>query len=86
MMCIQKVEAWEHGGKLFSTERQALDAALSDIGARIVKEHHASPATGLLANKDAILRVLGRIDEIEAAEPKAEPAARFVDDAVAEAA
>jgi hypothetical protein len=88
-MCIKQVEAWEHGGKLFSTERQALDAALSDIGARIVKEHHASPATGLLANKDAILRVLGRIDElgVNVGMPiAAEPAARFVDDAVAEAA
>jgi hypothetical protein len=87
-MCIRKVEAFEHAGQLFATERQALDAALKDIGKKLVADHHANPAEGMLQQRDAILRVLGRIDEIEAevALPVAEPAARFVDDAVAEAA
>lgn len=85
-MCIKKVEAYEHAGQLFATERQALDAALKDIGKRVMTDHHANPAEGMLQQRDAILRVLGRIAEIEASQPKAEPAARFVDDAVAEAA
>lgn len=85
-MCIRKVEAFEHAGQLFATERQALDAALKDIGKKLVADHHANPAEGMLQQRDAILRVLGRIDEIEAALPKVEPAARIVDDAVAEAA
>lgn len=87
-MCIRKVEAYEHAGQLFPTERQALDAALKDIGKRIVTENHANPAEGMLQQRDAILRVLGRIAEIEAevALPVVEPAGRFVDDAVAEAA
>lgn len=85
-MCIRKVEAYEHAGQLFPTERQALDAALKDIGKRIVTENHANPAEGMLQQRDAILRVLGRIAEIEAASPRVEPAARIVDDAVAEAA
>lgn len=88
-MCIKKVEAFEHAGQLFATERQALDAALKDIGKKIIADHHASPAEGMMKHREAILRVLGRIDEMEAevALPLAvEPATRFVDDAVAEAA
>ena len=86
-MCIRKVEAFEHAGQLFATERQALDAALKDIGKKLVADHHANPAEGMLHHRDAILRVLGRIAEIEAevALPVVEAAARFVDDAVAEA-
>lgn len=85
-MCIKKVEAYEHAGQLFATERQALDAALKDIGKKIVADHHASPAEGMMKHREAILRVLGRIDEIEAELPKVEPAARIVDAGVAEAA
>lgn len=87
-MCIKQVEAWEHAGQLFATERQALDAALKDIGKKIVADYHASPAEGMMKHSEAILRVLGRIAEMEAevALPRDVPAARFVDDAVAEAA
>ena len=87
-MCVTKVEAYEHAGQLFATERQALDAALKDIGKKLVADFHANPAEGLIQQREAILRVLGRIAEIEreAALPDVEPAARFVDDAVAEAA
>lgn len=85
-MCIKKVEAYEHAGQLFATERQALDAALKDIGKKIVADHHASPAEGMMKHREAILRVLGRIDEIEAAMPEAAPAAVIVDEAVREAA
>lgn len=85
-MCIKKVEAYEHAGQLFATERQALDAALKDIGKKIMADHHAAPDVGMVKHSEAILRVLGRIAEMEAAQPKTEPAARFVDDAVADAA
>lgn len=87
-MCVKKIEAFEHAGQLFHTERQALDAALKDIGKKVMTDHHANPAEGMLQQRDAILRVLGRIAEIEreVALPTAEPAARFVDDEVARAA
>lgn len=84
-MCIKKVEAYEHAGQLFATERQALDAALKDIGKKLVADFHANPAEGLIQQREAILRVLGRIAEIEAALPDVEPAARY-DDTLARAA
>ncbi|SKB26871.1 hypothetical protein [Sphingopyxis flava] len=65
-MCVNQVTAFEHGGQLFHTERQALDAALKDIGKKLVADFHANPAEGMLQQRDAILRVLGRISEIEA--------------------
>lgn len=88
MMCIQKVEAWDHGGKLFPTEEEALFAAVNDIAAKIQKDHSHRLHEGLLAHSEQLRRVLGRLDEIEQAKPKVEaaPVATFVDDAVAEAA
>lgn len=85
-MCVTKVEAFEHAGQLFHTERQALDAALKDIGKKLVADFHANPAEGMIQQREAILRVLGRIAEIEDAMPTAAPVAVIVDDAVARAA
>lgn len=86
-MCVTKVTAFEHAGKLFTTEEDALKAALKDIADRLMKDHSAALHTGLLAESEPLRSVLERLDVIEKAKPKcAEPAARFVDDAVAEAA
>lgn len=87
MMCITKVTAFSHAGKLFLTEEEALKAALKDIADRLMKEHSAALHVGLLAESEALRSVLDRLEAIEEAKPKAEePAARFVDEAVAEAA
>lgn len=85
-MCVTQVQAYEHAGQLFHTERQALDAALKDIGKKLVADFHANPAEGMLQQRDAILRVLGRIAEIEAEVSLPVASASFVDDAVARAA
>lgn len=85
-MCVKKIEAFEHAGQLFHTERQALDAALKDIGKKLVADFHANPAEGMIQQREAILRVLGRIAEIEDSTPSAAPVAVIVDDAVARAA
>lgn len=82
-MCVKKIEAFEHAGQLFHTERQALDAALNDIGKKVMTDHHANPAKGLLQHRDAILRVLGRIAEIEDAMPKVEAVKTYDDLAAA---
>lgn len=82
-MCVTKIEAFEHAGQLFHTERQALDAALKDIGKKVMTDHHANPAEGMLQHRDAILRVLGRISELEAAMPKVEAAKTYDDLAAA---
>ncbi len=84
-MCITKVTAFEHAGKLFSTEEEALKAALKDIADSLMKEHSARLDVGLLAMSGKLRAVLERLDAIEEAKPKAEPAAIVVD-AMAEAA
>lgn len=85
-MCVKKIEAFEHAGQLFHTERQALDAALKDIGKKVMTDHHANPAEGMLMHRAAILRVLGRIGEIEAEVALDRPApAKTYDDLAAAA-
>jgi hypothetical protein len=84
-MCITKVTAFEHAGKLFSTEEEALKAALKDIADSLMKEHSARLDVGLLAMSGKLRTVLERLDAIEEEKPKAEPAAIVVD-AMAEAA
>lgn len=85
-MCVKKVQAWDHAGKLFTTEEDALKAALKDIADRLMKDHSAALHAGLLAESEPLRSVLERLDVIENAKPKDESAARFVDDAVREAA
>jgi hypothetical protein len=52
-----------------------------------MKDHSAALHVGLLAESEALRSVLDRLAAIEMLKPvAAEPAARFVDDAVAEAA
>lgn len=82
-MCVTKIEAFEHAGQIFHTERQALGAALKDIGKKVMTDHHANPAEGMLQHRVAILRVLGRIDELEAEMPEVMPAKTYDDLAAA---
>jgi hypothetical protein len=84
-MCVEKVPAWSHGDKLYRTEEDALKAALKDIADSLMKEHSARLDVGLLAMSGKLRTVLERLDAIEEAKPKAEPAAIVVD-AMAEAA
>src|SRR3546814_414274 len=87
LMCVKKVQAWDHAGKLFTTEEDALKAALKDIADLLMKDHSAKLHDGLLAVSPKLRSVLDRLAAIEKLKPvAAEPAARFVDDAVAEAA
>ncbi len=47
-MCIEKVESWAFGGKNYPTELEAVKAALTEIGTRMVKVYHGQPLEGLL--------------------------------------
>lgn len=47
-MCITKQETWGYAGKNYHEEIHAVQAALMDIGTRLVKEHHSQPLMGLL--------------------------------------
>src|SRR3546814_19918275 len=49
LMCVKKVQAWDHAGKLFTTEEDALKAALKDIADLLMKDHSAKLHAGLLA-------------------------------------
>ena len=48
-MCIIKTEAWAYAGTNYTTEKDAVKAALTDIGTRLIKEFHSNPLQGLLA-------------------------------------
>lgn len=63
-MCIEKTESFRFAGKLYETEKDAIEAALSEIGSKIVKEHHANPAKGLLTHADDLVPLLTRLEEI----------------------
>lgn len=47
-MCITKTEAWAYAGVNYTTEKEAVKAALTDMGTRIVKEFHSQPFDGLM--------------------------------------
>lgn len=47
-MCITKTEAWAYAGVNYTTEKEAVKAALTDIGSRLIKEFHGNPLQGLL--------------------------------------
>lgn len=46
-MCITKVESFGYAGKLYDTEIEAVRAALTEIGARLLKDHHSNMIVGL---------------------------------------
>src|SRR3546814_18935620 len=84
-MCVKKVQAWDHAGKLFATEEDALKAALKDIADLLMKDHSAKLHDGLLAVSQKLRSVLDRLAAIEKLKPvAAAPADRFVNGAVAE--
>lgn len=47
-MCIVKKESWAYGGKNYDTEKEAVKAALTDLGTRMVKEFHSQPFDGMM--------------------------------------
>lgn len=63
-MCIKKVDAWEHGGSLFPTEKEAVDAALKDMGQTLMKEHSSDLSAGLLVVADKLIPLLKRHAEL----------------------
>lgn len=47
-MCIDKVMSYSYAGKLYPTELDAVKAALSDIGTRLIKDFSTHPVNGLI--------------------------------------
>ena len=47
-MTIEKVDSWAYAGTNYSTEKEAVKAALTDIGSRLIKEFHSKPFDGLM--------------------------------------
>lgn len=65
-MCITKVASYEFGGKLYPTELEAVRAALTEIGTKIVKEHASAPHAGLIDKRADLIPLLTRYDELTA--------------------
>lgn len=63
-MCIEQVPAFRHAGKLYDTELKAVEAALQELGATLVRDHSASLAVGLIKHREALTRLLGRHQEL----------------------
>lgn len=73
-MCIKQVTAWEHGGQFFGTELEAVNAALHDLGVKLVRDHSAHMAAGLIEHGDKLSALLDRhqaLTAMAAAKPKA---------------
>ena len=47
-MCIEKVMSYSFAGKLYPTELEAVTAALTDVGTRLMKDFATNPVKGLL--------------------------------------
>lgn len=60
MDIVTKVESYAFAGKLYDTELKAVDAALNEIGTRLVKEHHHAPGAGLVEHGAAICELIGK--------------------------
>ncbi len=66
-MCIEKTTAWKYGDEFFPTEGHAIEAALHSLAVNLLQQHSSNLALGLIANDEAIIRLLTRRREIEAA-------------------
>lgn len=69
-MCIKKVSSFEFAGKLYSTELEAVKAALTEIGTRIIKDHSSNPLEGLLKHGADISALRGRYFDLTAPDAK----------------
>lgn len=76
-MCITKTEAWAYAGVNYTSEKDAVKAALTDIGTRLIKEFHSNPLQGLLTLgaevselRDRYMALLDRELHPEEAPPK----------------
>lgn len=63
-MCITKVESFGYAGKLYDTEIEAVRAALTEIGARLLKDHHSNMIVGLTEYGKDIGELAARLSEL----------------------
>lgn len=47
-MCIDQVMSFRYAGKLYPDELEAVNAALSEIGTKFIKDYSTDPKKGLL--------------------------------------
>jgi hypothetical protein len=47
-MCIEQVMSHRYNGKLYPAELDAVKAALTEIGVKLIKDHSNDPMKGLL--------------------------------------
>lgn len=71
-MCIQKVEAWAFAGRNYTTEAEAVTAALVAIGEAIVTTHSRNPVNGLIEHGDDLVKLLARRAELFPKKPTIE--------------
>ncbi len=65
-MCIQQVQAWQHGSALFNSEVEAVEAALKEYAQKLMREHSSDPFTGLVGMTDKLVPLLQRYEALTA--------------------
>lgn len=63
MPLIQPKISWPHKGHNYDTEIEAVQAAIEEMGKRLIREHSANPGKGLTENRE-LARYLTRYHEL----------------------
>ena len=69
---ITRVTAWAYAGTNYTTELQAVEAAITDVSKVITKDHSSNIRQGIMHNRDWLARLLLRHAELTNVEEPAE--------------
>src|SRR3546814_12286524 len=65
LMCVKKVQAWDHAGKLYTNEDDALKAGLKDIADLLMQDQSATLTDRLIVVSLKLRTVLVRLEALE---------------------
>ena len=63
-MLIKRQASYAYAGQLYETEIAALEAAIRDIGRKILKDYAAHPGQGVLDHREQLEDLLGRYNAL----------------------
>lgn len=75
-MHITPVQSYPYGGRLYSTEIEAIEAAIHEVGLDLKRNYFHDPAKGLLRHSEPLAALLSRHLELLSPAPQAGKAAR----------
>lgn len=69
MPIIEPAQGHRYNGALYENELDAVECAIRDIGAKIVKEHAACAGIGLITHREVIVELLTAYERITSPAP-----------------